>query len=221
MAKFATGLLTTAMFLVTLLFAGCKSSTTKDASVMAAAPPANAAPAVVAPPAEPPTVDVGIGVDQAYQAIPHRRTMWREDDSSVPAGEVPYLRAIFEVLDQAVAVRVAAQQNFANRSFDSPDIDGQYERLLSYARSMPVPSTLASYHSKVLEALAGERQYFADWKSARDGFAFGRDVAGHPGVRKASADLRAAYGELMGKYPQESQNNKDAFFDYHCALDFL
>jgi hypothetical protein len=33
--------------------------------------------------------------------------------------------------------------------------------------------------------------------------------------------LRAAYNELMARYPGEAQANKDAFFDYHCALDFL
>jgi len=172
-------------------------------------------------PADPPEVSVGIGVDQAYSAIPHRRTVWREDESTVPATDRAYLNAIFQVLDQAVAVRVAGQQNFGNHSFDSPDIDGEYERLLTYARSMPVPAALKSYHSKVLDALAGERQFFADWKAARDGFGFGGNVGDHPGVRRASAELRAAYGELMAKYPQEGQTNKDAFFDYHCALDFL
>jgi len=86
---------------------------------------------------------------------------------------------------------------------------------------MPVPVALASYHRRILDALAGERQFFADWKSARDRFQFGQQPSNHPGVGRASSALRAAYGELMAKYPQESQSNKDAFFDHHCALDFL
>ena len=176
---------------------------------------------VAAPPSDPPTVDVGLTVDQAYFAIPHRRTIWRESDSTVPSTERAYLRATFEMLDQAVAVRVAGQQNFTGQRFDSPDIDGEYGRLIAYAQAMPVPVGLASYHRKILDALAGERQYFADWKPARDGFQFARQPANHPGVRQASSNLRAAYGELMAKYPEESQSNRDAFFDYHCALDFL
>jgi hypothetical protein len=212
----------TAILSFVLLLAGCKSPATKQTVVMAPTEtPAGSAPVVAAQLPDPPTVDVGIGVDQAYQAIPHRRSVWREDGSSVPAGEAAYLRAMFQVLDQAVAVRVAGQQYFGNRNFDALDICGQYDRLLTYARSMPVPTSLASYHSKVLEALQEEKQFFADWKYFQDGFVFARNVGSHPGLRRASADLRAAYGELMARYPQESQNNKDAFFDYHCALDFL
>jgi len=37
-------------------------------------------------------------------------------------------------------------------------------------------------------------------------------VSDHAGVRKVSAGLRAAYNELMAKYPNESPANKDAFF---------
>jgi len=215
--KSATALLFAAAILVSV---GCKSNPGTSASAGPATSSA-AAEAAAAEPSEPPTVDVGLSVDQAYFAMPHRRTIWREDDSTVPSTERAYLRAAFQVLDQAVAVRVAGQQNFADQHFDSPDIDGQYARLIAYAQVMPVPAALASYHTKILDALAGERQYFADWKSERERFQFGRQPGNHPGVRRASSNLRAAYGELMAKYPQESQSNKDAFFDYHCALDFL
>jgi len=172
-------------------------------------------------PSDPPTVNVGLGIEQAYLAIPHRRTIWREDESTVPPSERAYLIATFQMLDQAVAVRVAGQQNFTNQRFDSPDIDGEYGRLITYARAMPVPVALASYHAKIIGALADERQFFADWKAERDRFQFGQQPGNHPGVRGASSALRAAYGDLVGKYPNESQSNKDAFFDYHCALDFL
>jgi YD repeat-containing protein len=37
-------------------------------------------------------------------------------------------------------------------------------------------------------------------------------VSGHAWVRKASAGWRAAYSELMAKYPNESPANKDVFF---------
>jgi hypothetical protein len=78
-----------------------------------------------------------------------------------------------------------------------------------------------AYHQKVLDGLAGQRQFFAEWKSEREQFRFAQQVGGHTGVRNASAALHAAYDELMSKYPNEGAANKDAFFDYHCALDFL
>jgi hypothetical protein len=170
---------------------------------------------------DPPSVDVGPSVEDAYVAIPHRRTVWDKNGSTVPTGEKEYLQTMFQVLDQAVRVRVAGQQAFSNQRFDSADIDGEFKRLIAFGRSMPVPSNLNSYHQQILSALSSERQYFADWKSQGDRFPFAQQVVNHPGVRSASANLRSAYGELMSKYPNESPSNKDAFYDYHCALDFL
>jgi hypothetical protein len=170
---------------------------------------------------DPPTAGVGPTVDQAYAAIPHRRTVWVESGSTVPSGEKEYLQTVFEVLDQAVRVRVAGQQAFASRQFDSANIDAEFDRLITFVRAMPAPKALVSYHQDILSGLSSERQFFDDWKSQGDRFEFAQQVENHPGVRAASASLRAAYSELMSKYPNESQTNKDAFFDYHCALDFL
>jgi hypothetical protein len=41
------------------------------------------------------------------------------------------------------------------------------------------------------------------------------------GVQTASARLHEAYAELMRLYPGEGTHNRDAFFDYLCALDYL
>jgi hypothetical protein len=170
---------------------------------------------------EPPGVDVGLPVEQAYAAIPHRRTVWAEGDSTAPVEEKAYLRVIFQVVDEAIAVRVAGLQNFSARRFEAIDVDGQFERLISFARSMPVPARLGAYHNDIVSALSSDQQFFAEWKSQGDRFPFAQQIAGHPGVRAADGALHAAYGELMSTYPGESQANKDAFFDYLCALDFL
>jgi hypothetical protein len=211
-----------------LLLAGCTGRAQKpDASsaVESATPPSsNPPPTAGSSPAQyndPPTADVGLTVEQAYAAIPHRHTVWAESDSAVPSQERAYLRVMFQVLDQAVAVRVAGQENFSSQRFDDPDIDGNFDRLITFVRNMPVPQTLASYHQDILEGLSSQRQFFADWKAQRDQFQFAQQVGNDADVRKASGALRAAYGQLMSKYPNETPANKDAFFDYHCALDFL
>jgi len=170
---------------------------------------------------DPPPAGVGPSVEDAYAAIPHRRTVWDENASTVPSEEKEYLETMFQVLDQAVRVRVAGQQAFSNQQFDSANIDAEFDRLISFVRAMPVPKTLGSYHQEILSALSNERQFFDDWKTQGSQFPFAQQVQNHPGVRSASASLRTAYGELMSKYPNENQTNKDAFFDYHCALDFL
>ena len=178
-------------------------------------------PAPIVQPCDPPMIDVGLNVDQAYAAIPHRRTVWVMADSTVPPAEADYLRVIFAVMDQGVAVRVAGQQNFSAGQFEGSDPVANYDRLIEFARGMPVPGALAAYHQKVLDGLAGQRQFFADWKAERQQFRFAQQIGEHPGARNASAALRAAYNELMAKYPNETATNKDAFFDFHWALDFL
>ena len=197
-----------------LLLASCKSPGERAASTS----PVEAATLQYS---DPPAVQVGLTVDQAYAAIPHRRTVWVQSESTVPAEERAYLRVMFQVLDEAVAVRVTGLQSFSNQRFEDPDVDGQFDRLMAFVRAMPVPKTLGSYHQHILDALASQRQFFASWKAKRVHFTDAQQIANDPAVRKASADLRAAYGELMAKYPRETQINKDAFFDYHCALDFL
>jgi hypothetical protein len=169
----------------------------------------------------PPNINAGISVEQAYEAVPHRRTIWDESDTSVPANDRAYLSAIFQVLDEAVAVRVAGMQNYSAGHFEYSDPSSEYGQLLSYVQGMEVPKGLENYHRDIIAGLTGQQQFFADWKSQAASFPYAQQIANHPEVQKASAALRAAYSELMSKYPNEAQKNKDAFFDYHCALDFL
>jgi hypothetical protein len=207
MVKCAAGFL-----IAIVLLGGCKKQAATDETSAASA---------ILQYSDPPKVEVGISVEQAYAAIPHRRTVWAESGSTISAEEKAYLTVIFQVVDQAVAVRVAGLQNFSSERFESANIEAEYDRLITFARTMPVPKNLDAYHHDILEALTSEKRFFEDWRAQRSGFAFSVRIANHPSVQRASAASRAAYGILISKYPQESQANKDAFFDYHCALDFL
>ena len=169
---------------------------------------------------DPPQVNASLSVDDAYTAIPHRRTVWRDEQTTVSASEQKYLKAMFQVLDQTVVARVAGIQNYSRGDFTSFDADGELGRLSDYVRQARVPPALTDYNSRILSALAGEQQFFHDWKSDPDHFDYLKQVNSHPGVNQSSAALRSAYQGLMSRYPQESQANRDAFFDYHCAADF-
>lgn len=205
----------TMLCIAVALLGGCKARTVESGG----AP--EAAEAAAAQPSESPVLNVGLSVDHAYAAIPHRRTVWDDRATTVPGGEKAYLKVIFEVMDEGVAVRVTGQQHFSVGQFDSSDPAAQYGQLIDFVRAMPIPKALADYHQKILTALSGQQQFFADWRAQRGQFGFAQQVAGLPGVQRASAALRTAYDELMAKYPNESSTNKDAFFDYHRALDFL
>jgi len=170
---------------------------------------------------DPPALNPGISVDDAYAAIPHRRTVWAEDESTVPAPERDYLKVMFTVEDQAVAARVAGLQKYSRGQFDDSDVDSEFDQLVNFARSVVPPQSLTTYHNHIVEALVAQQQFFREWKAAGTQFAYAQRITENPDARKASGDLKAAYDELMTKYPQEGQANKDAFFDYHCALDFM
>jgi hypothetical protein len=170
---------------------------------------------------DPPSFEVGMSVDEAYAAIPHRRTVWDDIGTTVPADEKAHLRTMFKLMDHAIVVRVAGLQNFSSQQFEKSDPAAGYGRLIEFARGMPVPSGLTAYHQKILDGLSNQRQFFAEWAAARGHFQFAQQIGDHPAVRNASTSIRAAYNELMSRYPDESQENKNAFFDYHCALDFL
>lgn len=168
----------------------------------------------------PPTIDAGLTVDEAYAAISHRRTIWSEANSVIPDLEKPYLSAILQVEDQAIALRVAGLQNYAKQDFDSHNLDAAYGRLIDYAKSMPVPPDLSAYHNDILQALTSQRQFFADWNKQRADFPYAEQIADHASVQEACSADRAAYKELTSRYPQERLVNQRAFYDYHSALDF-
>jgi len=168
-----------------------------------------------------PTFNDGLTVEQAYAAIPHRRTVWNDADSTASPPEKAYLKTIFDALDQATAVRVSGLKNYASGHFEYSDPDSEFQQLIDFVQRLTPPATLEPYHKDILEALAAERQFFVDWKAQGDHFANANSIQNHPGVQRSDQALHSAYSELMSRFPAEAQANKEAFFDYHCALDFL
>src|ERR671935_282500 len=74
----------------------------------------------------PPSFHLSLSVEQAYEAIPHRRTVWQDADSTASAAEKAYLKTIFEVLDEATAARVAGMRDYAAGHFEYSDPDSDY-----------------------------------------------------------------------------------------------
>jgi hypothetical protein len=169
----------------------------------------------------PPRFNDGLTVEQAYAAIPHRRTVWDDAHSTATPSEKAYLKTIFDVLDQATAVRVSGLKNYSSGHIEYSDPDSEFQQLIDFANGMTSPPRLQAYHKDILDALAGERQFFVDWKMQGDHFANANSIQNHPGVQRSDQALHAAYAELMSRFPADAQANKVAFFDYHCALDFL
>ena len=132
-----------------------------------------------------------MSVEEAYSSIPHRRTVFDRRAALMPADEADGLVRLFALVDRAIVARVTKTG---------------YEPLLAELRALALPARLQPVQRLVGEAVVAERAYLDGEASA---------------VHTASARLHEAYGQLMRLYPEEGAQNRDAFFDYLCALDFL
>ncbi|MEM6597824.1 MAG: hypothetical protein AAF635_06580 [Cyanobacteria bacterium P01_C01_bin.69] len=188
----------------------------------ASEPPAATVPAVVLPAiADIPQFSLPLSVTQAYQAIPHQRTEFDSAFSAVPAAEKAYLELMFPLIDQAIAVRVSTLKAYTSGDRTEDSLT-QYQALIDFSNTVTPPSSMSAYHSDIVLALQAQKAFFQDWRAKSRGFTFRGNAAGnHPKVKTSSQHLRAAYDHLMNTFPQEDSINKSAFFDYHCALDFI
>lgn len=167
-----------------------------------------------------PVLNVDLSVDAAYAAIPHRRTAMDFSSANLAEEDKRFLQVAFHVIDQAIRVRVSAYQHFSRGEISSQSISDM-EQLIDYLQKIAAPSGLSRYQSTLLKALSDQRDFFDEWRNEGQQFQYGQRLGAHPRVQSASSALKQAYGILMSTYPGESDHNKEAFFDYHCALDFL
>lgn len=170
-----------------------------------------------------PTLNLDLSVEEAYRAIPHRRTAMDFAASNIPTEEKRYLEVAFHLIDQSIRLRVSAYQKFSQAEAGGAQLISDMGRLGEFLQSYEPPANLTSYHERLVKALADQRAYFEEWAAQGRQFQYGSSngLASHPKVQGASNALREAYGILMQAYSGENDNNKQAFFDYHCALDFL
>jgi hypothetical protein len=130
------------------------------------------------------------------------------------------LEVAFHLIDQAIRLRVDAYQKFSQGELSDSQI-ADYDRLIDHLQKIEAPSGLSNYQARLLKALADQRTFFQEWRTEGQQFQYRTSVGTHPKVQSASNALREAYGMLMELYPNETNTNKEAFFDYHCALDFI
>jgi hypothetical protein len=169
-----------------------------------------------------PVFDLDLSVDAAYAAIPHRRTAMDFAASNMPDQDKRFLEVAFHVIDQAIRLRVTAYQKFSRGAID-PQLITDMDRLIDYLQNTEAPDNLSSYQGQLVQALSDQRGFFVEWQKQGQQFRYGsaQMIGTHEKVQSASTELKSAYGILMQTYPGEVSNNKEAFFDYHCALDFL
>jgi hypothetical protein len=147
-------------------------------------------------------------VEEAYRLVPHRQTVFQPAAARMPVSERAYLVAFFDAIDQAIVAKVSARRGATVAQAYAPVWEA-WERLNP-------PASLRATQDKVKSAIVDQQAFLLEIEKRQSGWNMS-----HPKVRSSSAALQAAYGDLMRTYPGEDAINKQAFFDYLCALDFI
>ncbi|HZN58772.1 MAG TPA: hypothetical protein VFD71_11905 [Planctomycetota bacterium] len=168
-----------------------------------------------------PRFDFGIRVEQAYASVPHRHTRFDPDSTSMTKEESSYLQSMFDLIDQAIVLRVATQGDYRHGATDETKHLAAMEEAQSYLQRLRAPPALEAFHEFVRRALEEQSAYFREWHEQGANFRFGAPgaVGLHPKVQSSSQALHQAYNALLNLYPGAAYRTQQAFFDGLCTLD--
>jgi len=169
-------------------------------------------------------------VEEAYAAIPHRRTAFDAVESRMRTEERDYLARLFPLLEEATVARVETLQWFTSRGKQGqsyPHYSARIKTIRASLAALPAPERLKKVHKTLLSVLDDHDGFFKAWlqhntaaekKSQKPWRGVRHD---HPLVARSHRNLLTAYMAMSKLYPHESQHNQQAFYDVLCALDFL
>ena len=149
-----------------------------------------------------------VSVEEAYRLIPHQRTIFQSASARMPTAERAYLVAFFSAIDQAIVAKVSARRETT--------VAEAYRPVWKAWEQLNPPTALKGAQDKVKAAIMDQQAFLLEIENKQSSWNMG-----HRKIRSSSANLREAYGELMRIYSSENASNKQAFFDYLCALDFV
>ncbi len=158
-----------------------------------------------------------LSVEDAYRTIPHRRTVFQTNQTEMSTVENEYLDNFFHLVDLAIVERVE-MMSWLTTNGQKGRKGINYDKVLNDLEGLDTPSSLAEIHRLVIEAIEHQRSFLEEWQKDPGKK---HNFASDPKVRGANKKLIHAYQKLIGLYANESQHNKQAFFDYLCALDFI
>jgi hypothetical protein len=148
-------------------------------------------------------------VEEAYRAIPHKRTVFDVRNAKMNSAEAEYLQRLFLWVDRAIVAKVTATIGTS--------ADQAYAAVWSMQSTLTPPGRFKSLQATVADSIRHEYEYLKQREAAN----IKTFNAANPHVQAASQGAQQAYRTLMSWYPSETDHNKQAFYDYLCALDFL
>jgi hypothetical protein len=152
-------------------------------------------------------------IDKAYRLIPHKQTAFKLQQSKIPRAEAQSLALLLSLAEQAMVERVDALVNGPEKSGYLSQIDDISWQL----GHLQIPARIDPAREHILAAVQQHRAYFELYNANGDKSESARKQL----IQSSHRHLISAYNLLMQAYPQETKHNKQAFFDYLCALDFI
>lgn len=149
-----------------------------------------------------------LSVEEAYRLIPHQRMIFRSESARMPIAERAYLAALFSAVDQAIVAKVSARRE--------TNVANAYQTVWKAWEQLNPPTALKAMQDKVKAAILDQQTFLLEVEQKRTNWNMN-----HQKVRSSSARLQDAHSDLVRIYPRENATNKQAFFDYLCALDFV
>jgi hypothetical protein len=161
-------------------------------------------------------------VDQAYSALKHRRTVFDASATKASKAQVESLKRLFGLAEVGTILKVRAYHAHARGDKAAyAAVLADYNTLVEVSRKQPSLPEIKPAQDLVVASIARQRAVLAA-SAAKPVAALSRnELARDPEVRKVHSDLISAYQMLLRVFPQEPAVNRDAFYDYLCALDFL
>ena len=156
-------------------------------------------------------------VEEAYEAIPHRRTVFDYNTSLMSTQEKKYLTKVFNLTDLATVERVN-MLIWLTTGGQTGELANNYSNILNRLYEINPPAGLVNYHKLIISSIQEQRKALVKWKNSSFDYS---KLRKEQLVRSSSSKLKRAYAILMKKYPKEGNHNKRAFFDHLCALDFI
>ena len=163
-----------------------------------------------------------MSVDEAYTALKHRRTVFDERATKASKAQAESMKRVFSLAERGTVLKVRAYH--AHYRGDKPGyaaVLADYDTLIETAKTQAVLPDIKPVQDLVVGAIVQQRGVLAA-SAGKPSAALSRaELARQPEVQKIHGELLRAYRVLMQSFPQEPAVNRDAFYDYLCALDFL
>lgn len=114
----------------------------------------------------PPTLNLDLSIDDAYAAIPHKRTTMDFAASSMNDQDKRFLEVAFHLIDQAIRLRVTTCQKFSRGDVGNTSISDM-DRLIDYLQNSEPPESLKenANNTAVLLKLSDVYFLFGDLKN--------------------------------------------------------